>query len=316
MKQANRFIPILLAAGLITTLSPATAFAREKISQVSLSFSMDTETWSDLDVECGEEGYEVRSVDLFPEGTATSSYPYAVVILDAEDDYYFSSIKSKYFELEGEGAAFQEAARSNKNSTMTVSVRLKSLGEGELEEPTGLIWTDTGIAAWDKVLGAGNYSIRIRRDGEAIGSASAPTTKNTIYNLSTKITKPGNYTFQLRANGLYKKTKSSDWVTSPTLTVDEEKLAYIREHASMDSGLQGQWLQDAVGAWYQYSTGEIPKNQWREIDGAWYFFNEVGYMVTDQWIDRYYVGSDGKMLVNTTTPDGHYVDENGAWAPK
>lgn len=316
MKQTNRFIPILLAAGLITALAPATAFAREKITQVSLSFSMDTETWSDLNVECGEEGYEVRSVDLFPDGTSTSSYPYAVIILDAEDDYYFSSIKRKYFELEGEGAAFQEAARSNSNSTMTVSVRLKNLGEGEMEEPTGLTWTDTGIAVWDKVIGAGNYSVRLRRDGEAVGSASAPTTKNTIYNLSTKITRPGNYTFQLRANGLYKKTKSSDWVTSPTLTVDEEKLAYIMEHAATDSGIQGQWFQDAVGSWYQYATGEIPKNQWREIDDAWYYFNEAGYMVTDQWVDRYYLGSNGKMLVNTTTPDGHYVDENGAWAPK
>lgn len=316
MKQTNRFIPILLAAGLITALAPAAAFAREKITQVSLTFSMDTDTWSDLSVECGEDGYDVRSVELFPDGTSTSSYPYAVIILDAEDDYYFSSIKRKYFELEGEGASFQEAARSNSNSTMTVSVRLKDLGEGELEEPTGLIWTDTGIAVWDKVTGAANYSVRLRRDGEAVGSASAPTTKNTLYNLSSKITRPGNYTFQLRANGLYKKTKSSDWITSPTLTVDEEKLAYIMEHAAADSGLQGQWFQDASGSWYQYATGEIPKNQWREIDDAWYYFNEAGYMVTDQWVDRYYLGSNGKMLVNTTTPDGHFVDENGAWAPK
>ena len=39
--------------------------------------------------------------------------------------------------------------------------------------------------------------------------------------------------------------------------------------------------------------------------------------MTDQWVDvRYYVGSNGKMLKDTMTPDGHYVDENGAWAPK
>lgn len=316
MKQSNRFIPVLFAAGLITAMTPAAAFARDKIPEVSLSFSIDTSTWSDLNVECGEDSYEVRSVDLFPDGSATSSYPYAVVVLDAADDYYFSSIKRKYFELEGEGAVFQEAARSNRNSTMTVSVRLKNLGEGQLEEPTGLIWTDTGVATWDKVPGAANYSVRLRMNGEALGSASAPTTKITVYNLSTKITRPGNYTFQVKANGLYKKTKSSEWATSPVLEVDEEKLAYIMEHATTDTGLQGKWLQDEVGSWYQYSTGEIPKNQWREIDGAWYFFNEVGYMVKDQWIDRYYLGSDGKMLVNTTTPDGYYVDENGAWAPR
>ena len=67
---------------------------------------------------------------------------------------------------------------------------------------------------------------------------------------------------------------------------------------------------------YQYTTGDVPKSEWRQIDDYWYYFNESGYMVTDQWIDRYYVGSDGKMLTDTITPDGYYVDETGAWAPK
>lgn len=316
MKKVRRIIPVFLAAGLLTSLAPANVFAREKISGVSLTFSIDAETWSDLDVDCEDDSYTVRSVTLFPEGSETSSYPYAVVILDAEDEYYFTSIKEKYFTLEGEGAKFQEAARSNSNSTMTLSVRLKDLGEAELEQPTGLIWTDTGIAAWDKVMGAGNYSVRIRRNGEAVTTASSPTTKNTVYNLSTKITKTGDYTFQVRANGLYKKTKSSGWVTSPVMVVDDAKLSYIKSNAASDSGLQGQWFNDEVGSWYQYTTGVVPKNEWREIEDAWYYFDGSGYMVKDQWVDRYYVGSDGKMLTDTTTPDGNYVDENGAWAPK
>ena len=103
---------------------------------------------------------------------------------------------------------------------------------------------------------------------------------------------------------------------SPTLVVDEAKLAYIQENASMDTGVQGQWHHEENGSWYQYTTGVIPKNEWQKIDGAWYYFDGSGYMVTDQWVDRYYVGSNGKMLTDTTTPDGHYVDENGAWAPK
>lgn len=315
----NRFpysLPLLLTAGALTILTPFSAAARERISNVSLNFSLNQEDASELDVECTGEGYDLQKVTLFPNGDDKSPHPYAVVILDAGDEYYFSSIKSSYFTLEGEGASFSEAARTNSNSTMTLTVRLKDLGEGEVEEPTGLRWNEKGIAIWEPVSGAGNYSVRIRRNGNSVSSSSAPTTEITVYNFSTKITKTGDYTFQVRTNGKYKKTKSSDWVTSSVFQVDEEKLAYIREHAEPDSGLPGQWLEDEHGSWYAFTTGEVPVNTWKQIDGYWYYFNESGYIAKEQWIGNYYVGSSGKMLTNTTTPDGYYVDENGAWAPK
>ncbi|MDO5417734.1 MAG: hypothetical protein Q4F29_11080 [Lachnospiraceae bacterium] len=319
MKKRHSFISILLAAGLLASLVPSAAYAREKISQVSLSFSLnkESEDWNLLDVESDGEGYEVRKVDLFPEGLdKKSSQPYAVVILDAEDEYYFSSIKEKYFTLEGEGAVFDEAARSNSNSTMTLAVHLKELGEGELEDPENLTWNGAGIASWEPVYGAASYSVRLCRDGKPLGAASAPKTDVSVYNLSTKITRTGNYYFQIKANGRFKNTKSSQWVNSPTLSVDEDTLAFIREHASEDTGKIGQWFTDDKGTWYQYTTGYYPRSQWARIDKFWYYFNDEGYMVTGQWVDRYYVGGDGKMLTDTITPDGYYVDETGCWAPK
>ena len=78
----------------------------------------------------------------------------------------------------------------------------------------------------------------------------------------------------------------------------------------------GAWLLDSVGWWYCNPDKTYPVNQWQYIDNYWYYFNESGYMVTDQWVDRYYVGSDGRMLTDTITPDGYYVDETGCWAPK
>jgi len=100
-----------------------------------------------------------------------------------------------------------------------------------------------------------------------------------------------------------------------------------------DGDTQG-WKQDSVGWWYQYSDGSNAKNGWmQDVDGKWYYFNNDGYMVTgwiqcgdkwyycylngslaiDCWIDdKYYVGSDGAMYVNTTTLDGIMVDEKGA----
>ena len=40
---------------------------------------------------------------------------------------------------------------------------------------------------------------------------------------------------------------------------------------------------------------------WHEIDGTWYFFQEISD------------GKRGALLKNTTTPDGYQVDEKGAW---
>ena len=42
----------------------------------------------------------------------------------------------------------------------------------------------------------------------------------------------------------------------------------------------------------------MARNQWEKVE-------ENG-----QW---FYLGADGAMLTNTTTPDGSRVDESGAW---
>lgn len=78
----------------------------------------------------------------------------------------------------------------------------------------------------------------------------------------------------------------------------------------------GAWKQDNKGTWYQYSNGTYPKSSWLQIDGIWYHFDDIGYMSVSKWIYTngwYYVGADGKMLVNTKTPDGYYVNETGLW---
>lgn len=56
------------------------------------------------------------------------------------------------------------------------------------------------------------------------------------------------------------------------------------------------WKQDNIGWWYQNADGSYPQSVWQEIVGKWYYFDKVGYM-----------------LSNTTTPDGYQVDVNGVW---
>lgn len=69
--------------------------------------------------------------------------------------------------------------------------------------------------------------------------------------------------------------------------------------------------------WYYLMpvSGEM-KTGWIADGGAWYYADENGARVTG-WVKTgekwYYLNGDGKMAVNTTTPDGYKVDENGVW---
>lgn len=37
------------------------------------------------------------------------------------------------------------------------------------------------------------------------------------------------------------------------------------------------WVQDYVGWWWQDNDNSYPVNQWREVNGAWYWFDDNGY---------------------------------------
>ena len=109
------------------------------------------------------------------------------------------------------------------------------------------------------------------------------------------------------------------------------------------------WRYSPSGWWFQYSDGSWPSNSWKYIDGRWYRFNWEGHMITGWFSDegglRDYLnpvddgtlgamrigwqiidgkaycfntksdGYLGKLLTNTTTPDGYKVGADGAWIP-
>lgn len=73
--------------------------------------------------------------------------------------------------------------------------------------------------------------------------------------------------------------------------------------ASMSiTALAGEWKQDSIGYWYQNNDGSYTVNGWQWIDG-----NDDGIS------ESYYFDANGYLLVNSTTPDGYTVDENGKW---
>lgn len=55
----------------------------------------------------------------------------------------------------------------------------------------------------------------------------------------------------------------------------------------------GCWKQNEIGWWYEDTSGWYPVNCWQRIDGVWYYFDAAGYMAVDEWIDGYWLSSNG-----------------------
>ncbi len=75
------------------------------------------------------------------------------------------------------------------------------------------------------------------------------------------------------------------------------------------------WNQDYGGWWYEDASGYYPSNEWREIDGEYYYFNGSGYAVTGwQTINGYhYYFYQSGVLARDTYIGGDYVNADGVW---
>ena len=68
---------------------------------------------------------------------------------------------------------------------------------------------------------------------------------------------------------------------------------------------------------YLYSKGAL--YQWKSNSKGWWVDKKSGGYLTNAWFQSpvsglwYYMGSDGYMLTNTTTPDGYKVNASGVW---
>ena len=53
------------------------------------------------------------------------------------------------------------------------------------------------------------------------------------------------------------------------------------------------WKSNSTGWWVEDISGWWPSSSWLKINDSWYYFDGSGYMVTDQYVDGYWLGSDG-----------------------
>ena len=68
--------------------------------------------------------------------------------------------------------------------------------------------------------------------------------------------------------------------------------SYVNSKGYWEKRWDGEWKSDKNGWWFQAGKW-YPKKQWLKINRKEYYFNAKGYMVTNQWIGRYYVNKNG-----------------------
>lgn len=57
-----------------------------------------------------------------------------------------------------------------------------------------------------------------------------------------------------------------------------------------------QWKADNIG--WKYTENSTPVYGWKYINENWYYFNTSGYMVRNDYVEGYYLGTDGAWTTN------------------
>lgn len=123
--------------------------------------------------------------------------------------------------------------------------------------------------------------------------------KNGYYVANDWVTDNGkSYYFNLACNMVVNTTtpdgyyvgEDGAWDGNPSANVNKENVGPAGTNTTG-------WIKIADDWKYIDSNGEYTVNDWRQsADGGWY-----------------YLGYNGNMLKNQTTPDGYYVDAEGLW---
>lgn len=305
----------------------ALATTGTKINSVPLSIESEIEagdTDSDVTVSTSSSKFDIDDVVITNEPSDEwddGDKPKLKITLYADDDYYFASGFSKSsVSLSGSDGTVTSVSRSS-SDILIVYVTLDDDDSDHDLDVSGLEWDESdGTASWEESDDAKKYEVRLYRGSSAV--TSVLTTTSTSYDFSSYITKNGYYTFKVR--GVYNTSNKGSWEESDSWYVSSSEAQEISSSGSSNgntpsnttSSGTGAWLKDNTGWWYCNADRSYTTNGWQYIDNLWYCFDENGYMKTgwilykDAW---YYCGESGAMLVNTTTPDGYYVNGDGVW---
>lgn len=315
MKQLKKIGLFLLLVCTMTGMGTICAFAKTKINSVSIkvesSIEPDTEYGKEeIDVtvktgKCTFMDYEILNDD---NEWSLNMVPKIQVVLEANDDYYFSSSLTAS-NIKIAGGTYISATRAESSTQLKITMTLPSLMTfvGEMGE---VRLNQSGIASWDPVMGAAEYYIRLYRDGSSVNTSV--TTRSTSYDFSPAMLRSGSYTVRVRAvNGVDSNNRSENMDSNP-VSINDEIAADNRQN---NSNKPGEWIQDEVGWWYSRSDGGYTVSGWEQIHGSWYLFDESGYMRTG-WVstdgNTYYFNPENGKMISNATIENRLLGDDGA----
>ena len=68
---------------------------------------------------------------------------------------------------------------------------------------------------------------------------------------------------------------------------------WFNKDGSWDDKYLLSWKSNSTGWWVEDISGWWPSSSWLKIDGYWYYFDASGYMVTNQYVEGWWIGADG-----------------------
>ncbi len=344
MKRIGFFIVIgiLFLAGTIVVYGTESDEVKdEEIRSVSITVSAQVragESGGELYANISSTRYTIDGIEFTNDSGEwkIGQIPQAVIVVTAEDGYYFGQRISGSISVKGSGAEFSSYRVLNNGEAIEINIRLKEV-EGALGEIEEAYWVidPLGKAKWDNADFARAYEIQLYRGSTMIKKIERTTTND--YNLYPYMNKEGDYSFRVRAvpNSAHESsyTEYGPWQYSNNLYISYDKIyngtdpqdstspeelpSQATEHATPVQPVVGHWVKEAIGWWYQRADGTYPTYQWEMIGGVWYFFGHDGYMDTG-WLDwsgqTYYLTSNGDMITGWFQDNRkwYYFDQSGA----
>ena len=332
---------VVLTASMILGMT-GVAFARNTktvVQNVKINISYDLAPGmnaGNIDVDSDSAGVDDVKVSSIT-NTDFGKKPKVTIKVKPDEDYTFKGTPSGNITLNdttGKGATISKVSTTSGNMSITVTLPKTSAGESGALEVNDISWgdDDSPVVTWEGANYAKQYEVKLYRNNSIKDNI---TTSGTSYDFRSKIREygKGSYTVKIRAaasNG----TKGN-WTESDEFDVDEDILASLGGQSSSNNGSStgpngssagntGAWLKDNVGWWYINADRTYTTNNWQQIGGNWYYFDNRGYMVTG-WLKSPYSGkwywlsteggsNLGKMLTNQWVDNNrYYVDGSGVW---
>lgn len=112
------------------------------------------------------------------------------------------------------------------------------------------------------------------------------------------------------ANGSSSAAAPSSSSSKPTYANEWRNGKWYNADGSQSYSATLGWYRSSSGWWLMDSSGWYPTSTWQKVDGYFYYFDASGYMAANEWIDGYYINSDGTWTYDAV---GSWGSDGSGW---